>query len=111
MQRPVEEIGVGPAQFAGEQQRFLVDGQATQAVGEGLPQDAARRERNLALAPIQAQFPDRGIREPDAFGIGDGARRARFRKNPKPYPSIRPAGTRCPRKMVRSQAGPRAPAK
>jgi Flp pilus assembly protein TadD len=50
---------MGLAQFTGSEQCLHLDRQRTQTVGQRLLGQASRLDSDLALAPFQAQLPDR----------------------------------------------------
>jgi len=58
IQKSIERIAVTLTQFARDEQRFHLNRQRTQTVGECLIGKAARLECDLALTPFQAQFPN-----------------------------------------------------
>ena|SRR5271157_5552625 len=58
VENPIERITVLVTQLARYEQRFHLDRQGTQTVGECLISEAPRLEGDFTLAPFEAQFPN-----------------------------------------------------
>ncbi len=58
IKKPIEWIAMTLTQLARDEQRLHLNRQRTQAVGERLISQAPRLDRDFALTPFEAEFPN-----------------------------------------------------
>src|SRR3990172_9765811 len=75
VEQAIERVAVPLAQLARQQDSCKRDRHRTESVAQRLLDDASRLQTDLALAPLEPQFPDRSFGKPYAVGARNRAPR------------------------------------